>query len=116
MIEVAHTEAATVPDRSNLVPFWSVPEICEICLRDLAHGARALSRATIMQRKSGQPVPFELTERPREATTVWIARAGLTLQVIEPLPEPQQRFQTPVDAAAGSYRGDWYVVGSRHSV
>ncbi len=69
-----------------------------------------------MQRKTSQPVPFELTERPRESTTVWIATAGLSLQVIEPLPEPQQWFQTTVDAAAGSYGCDWYVVGSRHSV
>jgi integrase len=53
-------------------------DLVRLRVRDVAHGDRALSRATIMQRKTGQPVRFELTEQTRETITAWIAAAGLS--------------------------------------
>jgi integrase len=40
-------------------------------------GARAVSRATIVQRKTGHPVRFELTDQTRESIETWIAKVGL---------------------------------------
>jgi integrase len=38
---------------------------------------RVLSQATIMQRKTGRPVRFEITEQTREAVARWIEKKGL---------------------------------------
>jgi len=45
---------------------------------DVAHGAHVLSRASIEQQKTQQPVHFELTEQTREAVAAWIAEAKLS--------------------------------------
>jgi integrase len=50
-------------------------DLVRLRVRDVAHGDRALSRATVQQRKTGQPVRFELTEQTRESITAWIAAA-----------------------------------------
>jgi len=34
-------------------------------------------RATIVQRKTGRPVRFELTEQTRESVDAWISKAAL---------------------------------------
>ena len=39
---------------------------------DVAHGSRVGSRATIVQRKTGRPVQFEITGQTREAIAAWI--------------------------------------------
>ncbi len=39
---------------------------------DLALNGRVRSRATIMQRKTGRPVQFEITEQTREAVGRWL--------------------------------------------
>jgi integrase len=44
---------------------------------DIAHGDTIMSRATVIQRKTGRPVRFELTEPTREAVRDWIATAQL---------------------------------------
>jgi integrase len=44
---------------------------------DVTHGGHILSRATVMQRKTGQPVRFELTEQTRDAVQAWIVKAQL---------------------------------------
>jgi integrase len=44
---------------------------------DVAHAGRVIARATVVQRKTGQPVRFELTEQTREAVGAWITAAGL---------------------------------------
>ena len=44
---------------------------------DIAHGDTIMSRATVVQRKTGRPVRFELTEPTREAVRDWVASAHL---------------------------------------
>lgn len=47
---------------------------------DVVHGDQALKRATVIQRKTGQPVRFELTDPTRRAVEAWIAEAQLPAQ------------------------------------
>ncbi len=44
---------------------------------DVAHGGRVVARAAVVQRKTDQPVRFELTEQTRDAVHNWIATADL---------------------------------------
>jgi integrase len=44
---------------------------------DVAHNGRVRSRTTIMQRKTGHPVQFEITEQTREAVGRWIEKKDL---------------------------------------
>jgi integrase len=53
-------------------------DLVRLRVRDVAHGDRALSRATVQQRKTGQPVRFELTEQTRESISAWIAAVELS--------------------------------------
>jgi len=50
-----------------------------VCLRvrDVVHGRCVGSRATIVQKKTGRPVRFEITGQTRDAIAAWIERAGL---------------------------------------
>ena len=53
-------------------------DLVKLRVRDVAHSGKALSRASVVQQKTGQPVKFELTEQTRESVEAWIARAQLT--------------------------------------
>jgi len=44
---------------------------------DVVDGRRVGSRATIIQKKTGRPVQFEITGQTRDAIAAWIERAGL---------------------------------------
>jgi integrase len=44
---------------------------------DVALNGRVRSRATIMQRKTGRPVQFEITEQTREAVVRWLEKKDL---------------------------------------
>jgi integrase len=44
---------------------------------DVALNGRVRSRATIMQRKTGRSVQFEITEQTREAVGRWLAKKDL---------------------------------------
>ena len=52
-------------------------DLVNLRVGDVAHGGRVVARATIVQRKTGQPVRFELTEETRDAVETWIAAANL---------------------------------------
>ncbi len=52
-------------------------DLVALRVEDVAHGARAVGRATIVQRKTGHSVRFELTDQTRESIETWIAKAGL---------------------------------------
>lgn len=43
---------------------------------DVAPGGALRDRATIIQQKTGRPVPFELTEPTRESLLAWLERRG----------------------------------------
>jgi len=53
-------------------------DLVRLRVSDVAHGCRVGSRATIVQKKTGRPVQFEITEQTRDATEAWIRRAGLS--------------------------------------
>lgn len=47
-------------------------DLVKIRVSDIAHAGRVLSRATVVQQKTGRPVRFELTEPTREAVHAWL--------------------------------------------
>ena len=52
-------------------------DLVHLRVRDVVHGDQVVSRATVMQRKTGQPVRFEVTEQTRDAVQAWIAERKL---------------------------------------
>jgi integrase len=51
--------------------------LVRLMVRDLAHGSQVLTRATVVQQKTKQPVRFEVTDQTRGALTAWIVKAKL---------------------------------------
>jgi hypothetical protein len=43
-------------------------DLLKLRVRDISHGSSILRRAMVMQQKTHQPVPFEITEQTRELT------------------------------------------------
>ena len=52
-------------------------DLVRLKVADAAQGGRAMSRATIVQRKTKQPVQFEITEQTLESIDAWISHAQL---------------------------------------
>jgi integrase len=53
-------------------------DLVRLRVRDVVHGDQVVSRATVMQRKTGQPARFEVTEQTRDAVRAWIAERKLS--------------------------------------
>ena len=53
-------------------------DLVNLRVQDVAHSGKPVTRASIVQQKTRQPVKFELTEQTRNAVEAWIAEAGLT--------------------------------------
>ncbi|MCG6898169.1 MAG: hypothetical protein LJE60_13845 [Thiocapsa sp.] len=53
-------------------------DLVRLRVGDVAHGAQILSRALVIQQKTGRPVRFELTSETRGALQGRIAGAGLS--------------------------------------
>jgi integrase len=53
-------------------------DLVQLRVRDIAHGGRISSRATVMQQKTQQPVQFELTQGTRQSVSDWIAKEKLS--------------------------------------
>src|SRR6195952_5694152 len=51
-------------------------DIVKLRIGDLVSGGRVRSRATIVQRKTGRPVQFELLEPARTSILAWLVRRG----------------------------------------
>ena len=51
-------------------------DVVALKVEDVAPGGYAIDRATVRQRKTGQPVRFELTEQTREAVDDYLRVAG----------------------------------------
>jgi integrase len=51
-------------------------DLVKLRLADVAHGDVKRQRSTILQQKTGRPVPFEITEPAREALTHWLELRG----------------------------------------
>lgn len=54
-------------------------DLVRLRLTDI-HSGQVLHRATIIQKKTGRPVQFELTEQTRHAVAAWLRRAGPSLE------------------------------------
>ncbi|ABY29200.1 tyrosine-type recombinase/integrase [Methylorubrum extorquens] len=52
-------------------------DLVRLRVSDIHLGDAVRLRATICQRKTGRPVPFEITELTREALTAWLAARSL---------------------------------------
>jgi integrase len=52
-------------------------DLVRLHVDDVALGGRVRARATIVQRKTGRPVQFEITDHTREAVERWIEIKGL---------------------------------------
>ncbi|MES9963293.1 MAG: tyrosine-type recombinase/integrase [Candidatus Sedimenticola sp. 20ELBAFRAG] len=52
-------------------------DLVRLKVRDISHGSSILSRPMILQKKTSQPVKFEITEQTRESLEAWIAHAAL---------------------------------------
>ncbi|MGF9764994.1 tyrosine-type recombinase/integrase [Microvirga sp. 0TCS3.31] len=52
-------------------------DLVALRIDDVALNGRVQSRATIMQRKTGRPVQFEITEQTREAVGCWLEKKDL---------------------------------------
>jgi len=52
-------------------------DLVGIRVADVAHGAQVLSRASVMQQKTGLPVRFEVTEQTRDSVQNWIEERKL---------------------------------------
>jgi integrase len=53
-------------------------DLVTITVSDIALSGVVRDRAVIVQRKTGRPVQFEITEQTRAAVGAWISRRGLT--------------------------------------
>jgi hypothetical protein len=47
-----------------------------LTVSDVAHGGVLGARSTVIQQKTGRPVPFDITEPTREALAAWLAVRG----------------------------------------
>jgi integrase len=52
-------------------------DLVRLRVGDIAQNGCVVARATVVQRKSQQPVRFELTEQTRDSSEAWIAQAQL---------------------------------------
>lgn len=53
-------------------------DLVNLKVRDVFHGSTIAARAIVMQKKTGRPVQFELTEPTRDAVSAWVKEAGLS--------------------------------------
>jgi integrase len=51
-------------------------DLVKLRLSDVAPGGVIRQRSTIIQQKTGRPVPFEITEPTRDALVAWLANRG----------------------------------------
>ena len=57
-------------------------DLVRLRVADVTHSGRVMSRANVMQRKTGQPVQFEITEETQESISAWIGMPASTHPVI----------------------------------
>lgn len=52
-------------------------DLVRLRVSDIAQGGRVMSRAMVVQRKTGQPVQFEITDQTRDSIRAWMQKAEL---------------------------------------
>ncbi len=73
-------------------------DLVKLRVADIHLGDSVRLRTTVMQQKTGRPVPFELTDPTREALTAWLRKRGLRSGGLA-VPEPEPRRRPCHDAA-----------------
>lgn len=53
-------------------------DLVRLRVADVSHGGEILHRATVIQKKTGRPVQFELTEQTRQAVSAWLRKSAPT--------------------------------------
>lgn len=53
-------------------------DLLNLRVSDVSNGEEINSRATVLQKKTGRPVQFEITQKTRKSTSKWIKKASLT--------------------------------------
>lgn len=51
-------------------------DLVKLTVSDVAPGGVLRERSTVIQQKTGRPVPFEITEPTRDSLRAWLARRG----------------------------------------
>lgn len=51
-------------------------DLVRLRVGDVAPGGALRTRATVVQQKTGRPVPFEITEPTRDALSAWLSKRG----------------------------------------
>lgn len=51
-------------------------DLVKLRVTDVAQGVAVRQRTTVIQQKTGRPVPFEITEATREALVAWLGVRG----------------------------------------
>lgn len=51
-------------------------DLVKLRVSDVAPGGVLRERSTVIQQKTGRPVPFEITDPTREALAAWLQRRG----------------------------------------
>jgi site-specific recombinase XerC len=70
-------------------------DLVRLAIHDVYAGGRVRDRATIIQKKTGRPVQFEITEQTHASTQNWLPKVDEEDKV--PLPEPLPSAAPPVD-------------------
>jgi hypothetical protein len=73
-------------------------DLVRLQVHDVCVGVRVRDRATVVQKKTGRPVQFEITEQTR-ARDSGLASRGSRQERALPLPEPLPGTGAPVDPA-----------------
>ena len=82
-------------------------DLVKLRVSDVAPGARFAQRATVIQQKTGRPVPFEITDTTREALTAWLALRGAGRTT----GSSQAEADRAITSAPANMRG-WWTSGS----
>ena len=53
-------------------------DLVRLRVADVTHSGRVMSRASVIQRKTGHPVQFEITEQTQESVSAWLENAGIS--------------------------------------
>lgn len=88
-------EAAIVPQAHpkthDIKSHWDNLRACDLVrlrVSDVAAGGILRTRSTVIQQKTGRPVPFEITEPTRETLAAWLALRGQRRRLAIPKPKP----------------------------
>jgi integrase len=73
-------------------------DLVRLQVDDVSVGGRVRDRATIVQKKTGRPVQFEITEQTRAAIQAWLADIRKPEHPV-PLSQPGANAAAPVDPA-----------------